>query len=107
VVVMTEDGPTSSAPKTNSRLQNLFFRALISANTSAAGLPARPTAAATAGMSARRNGLAAFSSSIVVGMVHRRRRSALLLPGAGLQRRVVRSMVSAKRILASVYSWPQ
>ena len=40
--------------------QNRFLRSRISANTSAAGLPASPTAAATAGSSARRNRLAAF-----------------------------------------------
>src|SRR6186713_2792113 len=49
--------------------QNLFLRARTSANTSAAGFPASPTAAATSGTSARRNTLAFFSSPIVVGMV--------------------------------------
>ena len=50
-----------------------------------------PTAAATSGTSARRNGLAAFSAPIVVGMVGLRARDLLgRLGGARDQRRVVR-----------------
>src|SRR5262249_6077383 len=50
-------------------VQNRFFRSRISAKTFQAGLPASPTAAATSGRSARRNGLAAFSSPRVEGTV--------------------------------------
>src|SRR6185503_8381363 len=49
--------------------QNLFFLARTSAKTSTAGFPAIPTLAATSARSARRNGLASFSSPMVVGIV--------------------------------------
>src|SRR5207248_2771930 len=52
-----------------SSAQDLFFLARTSANTCAAGLPASPTATATAGTSARRKTFARFSSPIVVGIV--------------------------------------
>src|SRR5262249_45305051 len=48
---------------------NLFLRVRISAKTSAAGLPAMPMPEATSGTSARRNGLASFSSPSVTGIV--------------------------------------
>ncbi len=81
--------------------QNLFFLDLTSANTCAAGLPDSPTAAATAGTSARRNGFAAFSCSMVVGMVGS---PALTCAAASFARaasaRLSGSMVCAKRMLA-------
>ena len=81
-------GGGESAPRM--ARQNLFLRALISANTCAGGAPpGRPPA--TAGTSARRNGLAAFSSSIVVGMVGLPVGDLLRrLRGARCERRVVR-----------------
>src|ERR1700730_17459850 len=90
------------------RDQNLFFRSRISAKTCHAGAPASPTDLATSGRSARRNGLAVFSSPMVEGIVGLRsaprratscsRADSAALPG---------SIVLAKRMLACVYSWPQ
>src|SRR5580698_11406909 len=88
--------------------QNLFLRSRISANTCQAGLPERPSDFATSALSARRNGFSAFSAPIVAGIValpaarsfftSSARAASALLSG---------SIVLAKRILASVYSWPQ
>src|SRR6202790_1481084 len=88
--------------------QNRFLRSRISANTFQAGLPPRPSDFASSALSARRNGLAAFSAPIVAGMVgapapisfatSSARAASALLCG---------SMCLAKRILAWVYSWPQ
>src|SRR5262249_7464779 len=53
----------------NARIQNRSLRPRISAKTCAGGASGSLTAAATAGTSARRNGLTAFSSPIVLGIV--------------------------------------
>src|SRR6195256_3990769 len=88
--------------------QDRFFRSRTSAKTCAAGRPARPTAAATAGTSARRKTLARFSAPIVVGIVGCPAATWRLASSARARRSGLSgSMVSAKRILASVYSWPQ
>jgi hypothetical protein len=83
----------------------LFFRALISVNTASAGLPAMPMPAATSARSARRNGLASFSSPMVTGMVGRpssiwRLACASRAASTGLSG----SMVRANLMFASVYS---
>src|SRR5712671_2648423 len=88
--------------------QDRFFRSRTSAKSCAAGRPARPTAAATAGTSARRKTLARFSAPIVVGIVGWPAATWRLASSARARRSGLSgSMVSAKRILASVYSWPQ
>src|SRR5579863_5163925 len=88
--------------------QNRFLRSRISANTFHAGLPDRPSDFATSASSARRNGLAAFSAPIVAGMVGLPAASCCLTSSARAASALLfGSMVLAKRILASVYSWPQ
>src|ERR1700680_2873142 len=88
--------------------QNRFLRSRISANTFHAGLPDRPSDFATSASSARRNGLAAFSAAIVAGMVGSPAASCCLTTSARAASALLfGSMVLAKRILASVYSWPQ
>src|SRR4029077_17736003 len=88
--------------------QDLFFLSRTSAKTCAAGRPANPTAAATAGTPARRKTLARFSSSLEVGIVGWPAATWRLASSARARRSGLSgSMVRAKRILASVYSWPQ
>src|ERR1700722_595237 len=88
--------------------QNRFLRSRISANTFHAGLPARPSDFATSAASARRNGLAAFSAPIVAGMVGLPAASCCLTCSARAASALLfGSMVLAKRMFASVYSWPQ
>src|SRR5579862_1034423 len=91
-----------------SRGQKRFLRSRISANTFQAGLPARLTDFATSGASARKNGLAAFSAPIVAGTVGLpTARSFATSSARAASALLFGSMVLAKRILASVYSWPQ
>src|SRR5436190_10769383 len=90
------------------RHQERFFRSRISANTFQAGWPASPSDLARAGSSARRNGLAAFSAPIVAGMVGLPAARSLATSSArAASAALFGSTVLAKRILASVYSWPQ
>src|SRR5262249_40178991 len=103
----------STPRRTTSRLRHasrhdLFLRSRISANTRDAGLPASPTDFATSGMSARRNGLAAFSSPMVDGIVGLRAAIRFsTCASRALSAALSGSMLLAKRILALVYSWPQ
>src|SRR5580658_6002605 len=88
--------------------QNRFLRSRISANTFHAGLPARPSDFATSALSARRNGFSAFSAPMVAGMVALPApRSCFTSSARAASALLSGSMVLAKRILASVYSWPQ
>src|SRR5580704_9504856 len=88
--------------------QNRFLRSRISANTFHAGPPDRPSDFATSASSARRNGLAAFSAPIVAGMVGLPAASCCLASSARAASALLfGSMVLAKRMFASVYSWPQ
>src|SRR5208283_1939441 len=92
----------------HARRQNLFLRARISANTCAAALPVMPMPAATSGRSARRNGLASFSSPMVTGIVGSPLAiCCLTCTSRAASTALAGSMVRAKRILAAVYSCPQ
>src|ERR1700719_861444 len=88
--------------------QNRFLRSRISANTFHAGLPLRPSDFATSASSARRNGFSAFSAPIVAGIVGLPAASRCLTSSARAASALLfGSIVLAKRIFASVYSWPQ
>src|SRR5258708_18592778 len=88
--------------------QNRFLRSRISANTCHAGLPASPSDFATSALSARKKGFSAFSAPIVAGIVALPAASCCLTCSARAASALLFcSMVLAKRILASVYSWPQ
>src|SRR6476620_2403187 len=90
------------------RVQDLFLRSRISANTFQAGLPASPTDFATSGTSARRNGFAAFSAPMVEGTVGSpAARSLSTSRSRALSVAFAGSIVLAKRTFAFVYSWPQ
>jgi hypothetical protein len=82
--------------------------AILSANTFQAGLPLRPSDVASAASSARKNGLAAFSAPMVAGMVGLPAATSLATSSARAASALLfGSIVLAKWILASVYSWPQ
>src|SRR5215216_6441294 len=86
----------------------LSFAALILANTCAGALPLSPMRAASDASSARRNGLAAFSTAIVVGSVGLpAARSAATSSARAVSAALSGSIVRANLTFAAVYSWPQ
>src|ERR1700740_1416667 len=87
------------------RGQNRFLRSRISADTCQAGAPPSPSDFASSALSARRNGLAAFSAPIVAGMVNLCAAVSLATSSArAASALLLGSTVLAKRMLASVYS---
>src|SRR4029077_5850771 len=106
--VRLEGEHTDDVLCTQRRHQKRFFRSRISANTFQAGWPPRPSDLASSELSARRNGLAAFSAPIVAGMVGLpAARSFATSSARAASALLFGSMLLANRILASVYSWPQ
>src|SRR5579862_6574913 len=85
--------------------QNRFLRSRTSANTFHAGLPDKPTNFASSALSARKNGLAAFSAPMVAGIVNLCAAVSLATSSArAASALLLGSTVLAKRMLASVYS---
>jgi acetoacetyl-CoA reductase len=102
------DWMAGSSPAMREETQKAFLRRRSSAKTSASEALTRPRRERIALSCGRKNGLARRSAAMVTGSV---RRPASTSAEASLARAsrsgLSGSTVSAKRALASVYSWPQ